>query len=321
MRSNVEEQKKIQAVLTAATKGIRALSSTVPALVEAAEIIRKREGDILVTGIGKSGFIAQKCAATLTSLGNRAFYIHPTEALHGDVGALSSRDVLIALSFSGESKEVASIARYAKRNFNVQLIVLSKTAHSTLGKLADCHIPVPVEKEGSPDEMAPMASTSMTLILCDMLAAALVEKSFRQEHFAKNHPGGSLGLRLRKVKTLMNSGSAVPRVRESDSFLDALNEMTAKKLGVTAVTDARGAVTGAVTDGDIRRFVLKKKSVEAAKAKDAMTAKPKCIGENETLEAALVLMEAHKITSLFVTAAKNKLVGVIHLHQILEEVV
>ncbi len=313
-------KQRIENTLQAVKTGLRGLDSAIPGLKLVAKIIDEREGDIVITGIGKTGFIGQKFAATLTSLGQRAFYIHPTEALHGDLGALSEGDVLISLSFSGESKEVVGITKYAKKNFNVPVISLSKNSNTSLAKISNYNIDIPVTEEGSPNGIAPMASTTITLVLCDMIAAAVTHNKFTDNNFATFHPGGALGLKLKKIKDHMSTGSKIPKVKESSTLLMAVKEINIKKLGICAVVGKSGQVIGAVSDGDIRRFVLKSKDkIHTAMVKDTMTPSPKCVDENSSLQEAFLLMENHKITSIFVVNKKGKLTGIIHVHDVIEQ--
>lgn len=318
MKRKPQAARRITEALSAATAALGALKASVPEVARAAQRIARSRGDIIVTGIGKSGFIGQKLTASLTSLGRRAFYLHPTDALHGDLGMLSRGDVLVALSFSGESKEVVSIARYAKKNFGVPVIALSKRKDSALGKVAAHTIPVPVTKEGSPGGIAPMASTTAMLVLCDMLAAAVAGADFRNERFAAYHPGGALGLSLKKVKDYMASGAAVPKISGGRRFIDAVKEINRKGLGITAVVGPKGELTGVITDGDVRRYFLRRGTKEAL-AKDAATRRPKCVREDNSLGTALSLMEKNKITSMFVVNGRGRLVGVLHIHSIMEE--
>jgi arabinose-5-phosphate isomerase len=304
--------------LKSAQKALSGMQKTLPALSRAEELIRKRKGEIIVTGIGKSGYIGQKIAATLTSLGQRALFLHPAEAIHGDIGALSKGDVVVALSYSGESKEVVRIVRYAKANFNVSVVAMCKSRSSSLGKLADCCIEVSVRHEGSPNELAPMASTTATLVLGDMLAAMLTEPNFKEGHFAKFHPGGALGLKFKHAGQSMRSGAAMPLVREDAPLPAVLRIISSKKLGATGVLDSKGGLSGIVTDGDIRRFLLRNKGVEGARARDLMTKRPKHITESASLAEALELMERHKITHLFVVTKARRPIGILHIHDIVE---
>ncbi len=310
--------KKAKVTLRAARSALNIVEQSITDITKAADIIEQRRGDIIVTGIGKSGFIGQKIAATLTSLGHRASFLHPVEAIHGDIGALSAGDVLIAISFSGESKEVAKITSYAKKSFHVPVIGISRGAKTTLGKLADINISLPIKDEGSPKGIAPMASTTATLVVGDILASVLTSEDFRLEKFAKFHPGGALGLRLKTVGEVMTTGNKMPKVKKDDTFFKAVNEINNKKLGVTAVLGIKSELSGVITDGDIRRFLLKSKDFSQAKAKDAMTKSPKVLRHNDSLEKALEIMEKYKITTMFIVGDKKDLVGVVHIHDIIE---
>ncbi len=308
--------RRAKKVLTAARSALARLGGATKELRQSAELILGSKGDIIITGIGKSGFVGQKIAATLTSLGYRANFLHPVEAAHGDIGVLSKGDVLIALSFSGESKEVVRIVAYAKKNFGVPVIALTKSRRSSLGALADVAVEIKITGEGSPNDMAPMASTTATLVLGDMLSAMLVNDSFREDHFARLHPGGALGLRSKKVKEFMKVGKALPLVREDEPFSEALQEMQAKRLGAVGIVGARGKLSGIITDGDVRRALIRGLDVASAAARDVMTKNPKYIREEDSLESTLCEMEHHKITHLFVVGASGKPVGIIHIHDI-----
>lgn len=316
MKDNASAR-RAKKVLTAARSALARLGgATTKGLQQSAELILKSKGDIIITGIGKSGFIGQKIAATLTSLGYRASFLHPVEAAHGDIGALSEGDVLIALSFSGESKEVVRIVAYAKKNFGVPVIALTKSRHSSLGVLADVAVEIKIAGEGSPNDMAPMASTTATLVLGDMLSAMLVEDSFREDHFARLHPGGALGLRSKKVKEFMKVGETLPLVREDESFSEALREMQEKRLGAVGVVGTRRKLSGIITDGDVRRALIRGLDVANAAARDVMTKNPKYIREEDSLESALREMERYKITHLFVVGSGGRPVGIMHIHDI-----
>lgn len=310
---------KVRKVLVAAKNALLCLDDSIEAVMYAAEIIKKRQGNIIIIGIGKSGFAGQKIAATLTSLGQRAFFLHPIEAVHGDVGMLSKDDVILAISFSGESKEIVNIATYIKSLFNVPVVSLTNNKKSLLAKLSDCCIEVKITGEGSPNEMAPMASTTATLVLGDMLAAALISDDFKNDDFARFHPGGLLGLRFKKVKDFMRIDKNVPIVKESDIFQKVLKEINSKKIGATGVVDLNGKLSGVITDGDIRRFLIAlTKDIKMVQARDIMTGSPRHIKENDSLEMALAQMEKFKITHLFVAGEQMNPVGVIHIHNIIE---
>ena len=310
---------KARQVLNAAQSALAKLNDSLSNLEKCVELVKKRQGEIIITGIGKSGFIGQKIAATLTSLGQRASYLHPVEAIHGDIGALSEGDVLLALSFSGESKEVVKIVSYAKKNFGVSVIAFTKSKHSSLGKIADVVVEIKIKSEGSPNEMAPMASTTATLVLGDIFAAMLTEKDFTDKSFARLHPGGSLGLRMNKVKDFMRTSKSLPLVSESDSFTKILKSMSIMKLGATGVVNSRGSLVGVITDGDLRRLLLRNQATKDIQAEDIMTRNPKYAEESDSLESALSQMEKFEITHLFAVNKKMKPVGVIHIHDILEK--
>lgn len=311
---NLEQRAK--KVLDTTREALLGLTGAVPSIKAAVKIINDCEGDIIVTGIGKSGYIGQKIAATLISLGQKAIFIHSVEAIHGDLGALSEGDTLIAISFSGETKEVVKLVKYAQKHFGVSVVALTKSKKSSLGKIADVVMEVNVKEEGSPNGMAPMASTTISLVLGDMLAAALVKSSFKDHHYAKLHPGGSLGMKLEMTKNVMRRN--IPVVSESDKFSEVLKEINKKKVGATGVINKAGKITGIITDGDIRRLLLEKLDVGSLQARDFMTKNPKHINETDSLETAIIKMEKYKITHLFVVNSLQKPVGVIHIHDIIE---
>ena len=287
-------------------------------LSAAIALLKKRAGKIVVLGVGKSGVIGLKIVATFTSLGHIAVFLHPVEALHGDTGIVADGDVLIALSFSGESAEVVKIVRYLKINFSAPCIAVTGDAESSLARLADVSIVLEVSDEGCPIGLAPMASAVATLAMGDLLASALTSpKEFNKRHFAKLHPGGSLGLDSRSVRELMKERGALPLVTHQAFLSHALKVMTEDGQGVVGVCDRRGALIGIVTDGDVRRFVLTHRSIDAKKAKDAMTKDPKTAHVDETAKDALLRMEQDRITSLFVVEGENrKPIGMIHMHDI-----
>lgn len=286
---------------------------------KALSILGEREGRVIVTGIGKSGFIGMKISSTLTSLGHQSSFLHPVEAIHGDLGFVSPGDVVIAISFSGESPEIIKLIRYLKRDFEVKLVSISRSKDTSVGKLSDCVIEVPVSIEGSPHGVAPMSSTTATLVIGDMIASALTSpKTFKKHHFAKFHPGGGLSLSLHKVKEFMTRGPDVPLVKDGESVEKALWKMSDKGLGTTGVIDVKGVLVGVVTDGDIRRYVLSKKFGLKNSVKSMMTKNPKSIDSESTLKDALEVMEKYRITTLFVKNGRNKIEGIIHIHDIIE---
>ena len=277
--------------------------------------IGKRKGKILTVGVGKSSFLAMKMAATLTSLGHPTFFLHPVEAMHGDTGVVSDGDIVIAFSFSGESLEVVNIIKYFKRTFDIKIVSITGDKTSSLAKLSAYPIVIKVKNEGSPLGIAPMASTTASLVVSDLIASGLTsELKFKKQHFAKYHPGGSLGLSLMFVKDYMST--KVPSVEENTPFKNALSEITKGGFGFTGVLDSKGVLKGVITDGDIRRFLLKEKDITRAIAVDLMSNKPKVVHKNDSLKDALGLLEQFKVTNLFVIDNKMKPIGVIHMHDI-----
>lgn len=283
----------------------------------AVEILQRCKGKVVVTGLGKSGLICRKIAATLTSTGTPAVFLHAAEAVHGDAGVFVRGDVVIALSTSGET-EVVRLLPIVKR-LDLPLIAFTGRAGSTLGLAADVVLDAGVEEEACPMNLAPTASTTVALALGDALAVALLErKGFGPQDFAGLHPGGALGLRLMKVGELMHQGAAVPLVGLETSFRDILMEITGKRLGITGVVDRSGALVGAITDGDLRRAMERIDDIRAARAADLMSHDPKTIPASALAERAVALMEG-KITALFVLDdTSHKPVGVIHLHDLLK---
>ena len=308
-----------QAVIEAESQAVLALKDRIDeSFVKACQLIMHCEGRVVVIGMGKSGHIGNKIAATLASTGTPAFFVHPGEASHGDLGMITTKDVVMLLSNSGETDEVVALLPVIKR-LNVALISLTGNANSTLAKSADVNLDISVEKEACPLGLAPTSSTAATLVMGDAIAVALLDaRGFDEKDFALSHPGGSLGRRLlRHVKDIMHKGSDIPKVRENSSFRDALIEMTQKKLGVTTVVDANDNVLGIFTDGDVRRALDSDIDVKQCMVKDVMTKHGKTIHENELAAAALALMESHSINALLVTNEKDKLVGILNMHDLL----
>jgi len=304
------------------------------AFVKAVELIHACSGRVVVTGMGKSGIIARKIAATLSSTGTPALFMHPVDAVHGDLGMVVRGDVVLALSASGETEEILRLLATLKR-LQVRLIsmtgdaVFSRAAGvgardtqstqkiSTLAAAADVALDCSVAQEACGLGLAPTASTTAMLALGDALAMTLAEKrGFKEEDFANLHPGGKLGKRLARVESLMHTGDAVPRVTPQTRMPDVIYEMSRKKLGVTAVVDGQKLV-GVISDGDLRRLLEKRgKDVLDLSAGECMTAKPRTIGANEFAATALALMEEKKITSLVVVDGARTLLGIVHLHDL-----
>lgn len=286
-------------------------------LSNALDILENTKGRIVVTGMGKSGHIARKIAATLASTGSPSFFVHPAEASHGDLGMLTNDDSVIAISNGGESKELSDILAYCKRN-NIPLIAMTKNPDSSLGKAGDYLLKLPSSAEACPMGMAPTSSTTATLVLGDVLAVALMErKGFNKVEYKQRHPGGKLGAMLKKVSDLMHTGTEMPLVNEDTLMQDAILEMTSKRLGCVGIINKEGILQGIITDGDLRRCLSI--DVMNRKASDVMTPNPKTIAPHLMAVEALNLMNntGKGITQLFVIDENNKPVGVIHIHDCL----
>ena len=286
---------------------------------EAVDLLYRCAGKVVVSGMGKSGLIGQKIAATLASTGTPAFFLHPAEGTHGDLGMLARRDALIAISNSGETEEVLKLLPFVKR-LNIPVVAMTGRVQSTLAKNSEVVLDVSVGEEACPMGLAPTASTTATLAMGDALAIALLQKrGFREEDFAQFHPGGTLGRRLLlKVRDLMHGGEAVPRVTHQTSAREAILVMTTKKLGMTTVVDEAGRLLGVITDGDLRRFLERGADLAKAKAWDLASKNPKTIGPDELAAGAVRIMEECSITSLVVLEESRQIVGVIHLHDLLK---
>jgi arabinose-5-phosphate isomerase len=301
----------------------RAVSALIDRLDEtfakAVELLERCKGKVVVSGMGKSGLIGQKIAATLASTGTSSFFLHPAEGVHGDLGMLARRDALIAISNSGETQELLQLLPYVER-MGIPVIGLTGRMNSTLAKNADVVLDVSVAEEACPLGLAPTASTTATLALGDALAVALLQKrGFKEEDFALFHPGGTLGRRLLvRVKDLMHAGAEIPMVRESAGGMAAMLEMTGKKLGMTTVVDQEGALVGVITDGDIRRFIQRGTDVAKATAKELASPDPKTIRPDDLAAKAVEMMERFSITTLVVTEGDRHIRGVIHLHDLLK---
>jgi arabinose-5-phosphate isomerase len=284
----------------------------------ACKLLIECEGRIIVMGMGKSGHIAKKIAATFASTGTPAFFVHPGEAKHGDFGMITAKDVVLAISNSGETEELVSILPYIKR-LDVALVAITGKVNSTIALSANTNLDISVEKEACPLGLAPTSSTTASLVMGDALAISLLEmRGFTTEDFALSHPGGTIGRRLLlKVDQIMHTGEAIPRIN-MDAFLKtALNEITQKKLGMTTVLHEDGKLAGIFTDGDVRRAFDNNADVYKTVINQIMTKNPKVIRPGILAAEALHIMETFKITSLIVTNEKSQPVGVVHLHDIL----
>jgi arabinose-5-phosphate isomerase len=284
----------------------------------ACQLLLQCEGRVIVTGIGKSGHIGRKIAATFASTGSPAFFLHPAEAKHGDAGVITAKDVIIMLSYSGESEEVLAILPLV-RHLRLPCISLTGNAHSALAKSASVNLDVSVEKEACQHGLAPTSSTTVTLAMGDALAMTISkERHFTIEQFALSHPGGLLGRRLLlKVDDIMNTGTAMPTVDKAASLTTALMEMTHKRLGMTIVLDEHGLMAGIFTDGDLRRVLNKNVDIHQTIIGQVMNATPRTLEPGTHVTEALRLMKEYKITSLIVMTAERKPMGVIHMHDIL----
>jgi arabinose-5-phosphate isomerase len=305
--------------LDAEAGGIHALSAAIrdglgQSFIAAVELIRKARGRVIVTGMGKSGHVGRKVAATLASTGTPAFFVHPGEASHGDLGMITPDDVLMALSWSGETAELKDLIDYSRR-FRIGLIALTADTGSTLAQSADVVIALPPAREACPHNLAPTTSSLMQLVLCDALAIALLEsRGFTAVDFGILHPAGRLGALLKFARDVMHTGAAVPLAPLGTPMSDAIVEMTAKGFGCIGMVDAGGKLAGIITDGDLRRHM--RADLLDARVDDVMTRNPKTIRPDQLASEALELLNASKITALFVVEA-GKPVGIVHFHDLL----
>jgi arabinose-5-phosphate isomerase len=299
--------------------GIAALSGRLDARFAAAcRALLNCQGRVIVSGMGKSGHVAGKIAATLASTGTPAFFVHPAEAGHGDLGMITRPDVLLALSNSGETAELLLVLPQVKR-LGVPLIVLTGRLDSALAQAADIALDVSVAQEACPHNLAPTTSTTAALAMGDALAVAVLEaRNFSVEDFARHHPGGALGRRLLlHVETLMRTGSAVPRVSPDTLLAAGLVEMSAKGLGLTAVVDDDEQVLGVFTDGDLRRALDRHTDLHTTTMRQAMTAPARTIGPQELAATAALQMEQHRVTALLVVDAQRRLIGALNVHDLM----
>lgn len=289
--------------------------------LKAVQLISQTKGKLIVTGIGKSGHISRKLASTFSSTGTSAVYLHPAESAHGDLGIIGSDDLVLAISYGGESKELVTVLNYLARK-NVSLIAMTGKRESTLARAAQVVLDISVKKEACPHNLAPTASSTATLAFGDALAmCVLTEKGFRPEDFAEVHPGGSLGAKLVRVGDIMHKGDSLPLVTESTTIRDIVGIMTHKDVrGTAGVIDGNQELIGIITDGDIRRRLEKSPDPLNGTAKDLMNRSPKTIDQNELAEKALFLMEQLRIQSLFVldahSANPRRPIGIINFHDL-----
>jgi len=283
---------------------------------KAVNLLFDTRGRIIVTGMGKSGIIARKISATLTSTGTPSEFLHPSEALHGDIGIIRENDVVLALSTSGETFEVIRLLNHIKR-IGIKLITLVGNPQSSLAKESDVFLDCSIEKEACPLGLVPSTSTTLTLAVGDALSIALMEKKgFGEEEFKHYHPGGSIGKKLLKVKHLMHSGKELPLIDKNMLMIDAINIINQKRFGLGIVLNNNSQVKGIITDGDLRRLFLKKVDFSQSSVSDCMKKNPFCISENHLAVEALKILEENLITSLIVTDEEDNLQGLLHLHDL-----
>jgi len=296
-------------------KAINTLKSGLnKSLTEALDMMQRAKGRIIITGMGKSGHIGKKIAASLASTGTPSFFVHPAEASHGDLGMITDDDVIIAISNSGESKELIDILNYSKR-FGINLIAITKNPQSSLGKAGDIVLQLPNTGEACPIGLAPTSSTTATLVLGDVLTSCLIErKGFTKSDFNVRHPGGKLGSILQRVSDLMHVGQDMPILEEQASMKNVLLEMTSKRLGCVGLINHEGCLTGIITDGDLRRCLNEK--ILDEKAINVMTRNPKTVSKDVMAAEALKIMHDKKITNIFVVDGEIP-IGVIHIHDLL----
>jgi arabinose-5-phosphate isomerase len=300
-------------------EAVTALSARIDGQFTAAcELILNCTGRVIVTGMGKSGHIGKKIAATLASTGTPAFFVHPGEASHGDLGMITKNDIVLAISYSGTSSEIVTLLPLLKRA-GINIISMTANAQSTLGEIAEVNLDISVVFEACPLDLAPTSSTTATLVMGDALAIALLEaRGFTAEDFAFSHPGGALGRKLLlRVADVMHSGDDIPRVAPETAMLDALMVMSEKGFGMTTVMNPAGDLLGIFTDGDLRRSIDKGVDIRIAKVGELMNTNPKMLRENTLAAEALALMEQAKINVLLVTNEQKALVGVVKINDLL----
>lgn len=311
-------------ILETARKVLRSESDAIAGLIDrigpdflrAIDLMASCKGRIVLTGMGKSGIICRKIAATLSSTGVPSFFLHPAEAIHGDLGMVVPGDVVMAISNSGETNELLPLLEWLKR-LNIPLISLTGAPRSTLARHSEVVLDVGVEKEACPMNLVPTASTTAAMAMGDALALCLMEKrGFREEDFASLHPGGGLGKRLLRVMDLMRTNERIPVVHTNTAMKDVIYEMSRKGVGITAVLDAKDLLAGVISDGDLRRRLEKDDLLMTRTAGECMTLHPKTIDAEELATKGLQIMEEKKITSLFIVDADGKVKGVIHLHDL-----
>jgi len=305
-------------VLDIESKAVKALASSLDEnFVKAVELLSKTKSRVIVIGMGKSGLVGRKIAATLSSCGTPAMFIHPAEAGHGDLGMIVKEDILIAISYSGETREIVDLLEYFKR-IGIKLISITGNKNSKLAKYSDIILEAKVEKEAEPNGLVPTASSTAALAMGDAVAIALMKKKgFGEEDFAIVHPKGEAAKKLLKIKNLMHKGRQIARVSQETIMRAVLEEMSRKKLGMTCVVDNDEKLVGIITDGDLRRLLQRyRKNLLQKTAKDCMTPNPISIDKDDLATKGLNLMEENKVTSLIIKNKKGRIEGIIHLHDL-----
>lgn len=311
---SIAEAKRVLEVEAAAILGL--VDHLDETFAEVVELIHTSPGRVVSMGLGKSGIICKKISATLASTGTPSFFLHPAEAIHGDLGMIVSGDIVLAVSNSGETEELVRLIPSIKR-IGATIVAMSGNPGSTLGKNADYHLSAAISREACPLGLAPTASTTATLALGDALAMALLlRKGFKEEDFAFLHPGGKLGKRFLRVRDLMHIGDQVPCVTTSTSMHDVIYEMSKKGFGITAVVSEDGTLEGVISDGDLRRLLQRDEQILRKSAGESMKRNPVKIEANELASAALQIMEQKKITSLLIVDAVDHVEGIIHIHDL-----
>ncbi len=322
MNSNVNIIDIARNVLRTEANAVEALINRLnSSFSEAVNLILNCRGRVVVTGMGKSGLVGKKIAATLASTGTPSFFLHPAEASHGDLGMVTERDIVIAISNSGETEEIVNLIPFLKR-FNISLISMTGNLNSTLAKLSDITIDVSVKQEACPMGIVPTASTTATMAMGDAIAVSLlVKRGINEQDFAFFHPGGNIGKKFFvKVRDLMHSGSELPLVLTDTPVSKTLIEISSKRLGHAIVIDSNGKIAGVITDGDVRRGLEKyAEKLFKMKTEEIMTKNPKTILQDELAAKALSIMESKSITALIVPDNENRPAGIIHLHDILKQ--
>ncbi|GAC1401481.1 MAG: KpsF/GutQ family sugar-phosphate isomerase [Thermoanaerobaculia bacterium] len=310
----IAEARRVLEVEAAAILGL--IEHLDDAFIHVVEALNSSSGRVVTRGLGTAGIICKKVSATLASTGTPSFFLHPAEAIHGDLGMIVRGDVVLAISNSGETEELVRLLPSVKR-IGAEIVAITGNPASTLAKGADYHLSAAISREACPLGLAPTASTTATLALGDALAMALLlRKGFKEEDFAFLHPGGKLGKRFLRVRDLMHSGDDVPVVNMTASMHDVIYEMSKKGFGITAVVDARGSLQGVISDGDLRRLLQKDEEILRKTAADSIKGKPVTIAQDELASAALEIMEQRKITSLFIADRDSRVQGIIHLHDL-----